>query len=340
VTDHVLRPGEPGYLPPKPAATATMELITPDLAEDLLTRMHANRTVSKIEKGVMAQLLKDGQFYGEISPVYFDDNGDWVLDPDAQDPYDGQHRLQAIVETRIPAWMWIIRGIRPHVAEFIDTGRRRMYADTLKIQGVTDYARQSAVARLLALYSNFGIESVRSPNAFPITRPQMDEWVDSPGLLDAVHFGVKLYKYAGLNENHSAYALMRTARVDARDAQGRATAVTLDPTGFWSAVRDGEGLERGDPAKALREWGMRKRTGQVPADKRLMMHYALATAWNKHVLGQGYAKVQPKYEYRSNGTPYFPAKSVPDYLPLGGGKQLLDEALHAYAAVRNTRSGS
>src|SRR5580658_6992325 len=96
VTDHVLRPGEPGYLPPKPAATATMELITPDLAEDLLTRMHANRTVSKIEKGVMAQLLKDGQFYGEISPVYFDDNGDWVLDPDAQDPYDGQHRLQAI----------------------------------------------------------------------------------------------------------------------------------------------------------------------------------------------------------------------------------------------------
>ena len=334
-----LKPGDPGYVPPRPRATATMELITPDLAEDYLERMHANRTVSKIEKGVMSQLLRDGEFYGEISPIYFDDNGDWMQAPGDQDPWDGQHRLESIIETGIPAWMWVIRGVSADAAEFIDTGRRRQYSDNLKIGGIADYQRQAVLARQMALYSNYGIEAIRNPNTFPVTRPQMDRWVDSPGMLEAIHFGVKLYKYSGVSESAGAYAVMRTARVDERDADGNALKVTIDPTGFWAAVRDGTNLERGDPAKALRDWMLRKRLGQAPADKRLITHYALATAWNKHAEGKPYVKVQPTYERRRvSGSLYFPAKSVPDYKVPGEAARLLEEAREAYAVIRGNGS--
>jgi hypothetical protein len=336
VPDEIPRPGDPGYLPPKPVAVPQYELITPELAAQYLERMHANRTVSKIEKGVMSQLLQDGEFYGAISPVFFDDQGVPASGDGAQDPWDGQHRFEAIVETDTPAWLLVVRGVTETESEFIDTGRRRMYSDNLKIAGAQDYNRQSVLARQMALYTLHGIDAVRHPNQFPVTRPQMDKWVGAPGMIEAIHFGVALYKYAGLSESQGAYAVLRTAQVDAREPDGIPSKVTVDPTGFWRAVRDGDGLERGDPAKTLREWGMRKRLGQAPADKRLLTHYVLATAYNKHVTGQPYSKVQPKFEQRSNGKAYFPARNVPDYITFGEASPL-DGARNAYAALKRAR---
>lgn len=333
------RPGQPGYLPPKPKATATMELITPEIAADYLARMHSNRTVSKIERGVMAQLLRDEEFYGEISPVYFDDKGDFIAAPGEQDPWDGQHRFLSIVETGIPAWMWVVRGIREEVSQFVDTGRRRMYSDNLRIAGVNDYSRQSVLARQMAMYELFGIDSVRNPNTFPLTRTQMDKWVDAPGMVDAIHLGQALYRAAGLSEGAAAYAVMRTVRVDERDEKGRPVRVTVDPTGFWADVRDDDGLLKGTPAKTLRDWSLRTRRSatRTPADKRLLTHYALAVSWNKHITGQRYTMLQPSFERKRNGDLYFPARNVPDFKVPGSAARELGEAREAYDAVRKDR---
>lgn len=334
VTEPALKPGDPGYVPPKPLATATMELITPQKAADCLERMHHNRTKSKIEKGVMSQLLRDGEFYGEISPVYFDDNGDWVAAPGDQDPWDGQHRFEAIAETGIPAWMWVIRGISEPASEYIDTGRRRIYSDTLAIQRMTDPKRQAILARAMAMYEVHGIAGIRNPSSFPLTRGQMDRWVDGPGMMESIHLANQIRHATTGSDGALSYAIRRTARVDEAGADGRATAVTIDPTGFWQSVKTGDGLERGDPAKTLREWMMRRRAEarQTRADPRLMNFYAVGTAWNKHVIGKPYRKVQPKFERKRSGEAYFPASAVPDLLPAGADP--LGELRDAYEEAR------
>ena len=275
-------------------------LVTPDLAAELLKTMHANRNTSRIEVTIHEQNLRDGVFYPAISPVYLDDGK-------PARAWDGKHRLEAVRNTGIPAWMLFIYGVTAEEARYADTGRRRSYADTLKIEGIPDYSRQSALARALALYDEHGIDGFRNPGQFAVSRAKLDRWVSAPGVHESVKIAEALYRATRVNSGYAAYAVYRTG-------EGQ------DPSGFWERVRSGEGLEAGDPALTLRNWLLRSRQGSTRTsvqDYGKVTKYALATAWNKDVLGEPYGRIMPAYERtKTNGKLFFPAASIPDFLQL------------------------
>ncbi len=301
-------------------------LVTPVMAQHFLDVMHDNRTPSQLETDTMIAFLQEGEFFGAISPVFFD-AGAW---PDQARPYDGQHRFEAVVTTGISAWMFFVCGITEAEAEHVDTVHRpRSYADTAKIRNVPQSQRRAEVAKLLALHEHYGIEGVRTPYRLVLLPSYKDKYLEAPGIGDAIRAGEALYRAVKIPTSIGAYAVLRTAGPDGE----------IDPDGFWEAARSGAGLNEGDPALTLRNWAMRGRTaGRIPADPRLMSLYMVATAWNKHVLGERWSRPVPRFEVRqTTGQRYFPASQVPDFLPYGSPRKHLGQLRASFAAMTEAR---
>ena len=280
--------------------TLQWTLVTPEDAKGYLATMHDNRSKSKVEKGVLAGNLQEGNWYGAISPVFFDDSP-------VPRAWDGQHRFEAVIEAGTAAWMLFVIGVTEEEAEYIDTGRSRTRGDWYKMQGIPDYNRRAVVSRLLTLYAKYGIEGIRSPSARVLTPQEQDAWVNAEGIGECIKGGNALASRIGCNASYAAYALFQTMQNG-----------VVDPDGFWESVRSGIGLEEGDPALTLRDWYMRKgKGGRLAADPRLMELYMLGTAWNHHVDGKSWAKPSPKFEVvGTTGKKVFPAAQVPEFKSL------------------------
>jgi hypothetical protein len=237
--------------------------------------------------------------------------------------YDAQHRLQAIVNTGIHAYMLVVRGVRDEAAEYIDTGRRRSYADALRINGVVDYKRQSVLAKYMALYENFGIDGIRQPSKYPVSQDMKAKYLNTDAMMKCIHAGAGLARAVFCNDSWAGYAIWRTGST-AEDGE-----FTVDP--FWEQVRTGENLVLGDPQLALRNWLMNgSKRDRRPADRRLTETYAYATSWNKHVTQQRYQRVNPVFDERANGRKFFPAANVPDFLPADIGTLTRSQLRTAY----------
>jgi hypothetical protein len=308
--------------PPFPShIKAEYVLVTPELAAHYRDKevMHANRTQSKLDTSVLAAMMTEGNFYPDISVVYFD----------ADDrPWDGNHRFGAVIESGLPQWMLFIRGVREEATEYIDTNRKRTYGDNLRRNGVSDYSRVAVVARMMALYAKFGIEGIRSPSQRPVTAAEKDAWLEAPGLYESIRKAENLARAVRANASLVAYTMWQTARYDPDGT------VTVDPDGFWESVRTGAGLEERDPALTLNKQllkGAPKQNYTAAVDPRLMELYLLGTAWNKHVRGESWSRPNPVFDVKPGGAKVFPSSQVPELLPFR--RPALTELQAAYARV-------
>ena len=305
--------------------TRKLVLVTPEMARHYLATMHPNRKESLLETATMREFMQEGNWFGEISPVFFDDGRPMRA-------RDGRHRFSSIDQLDTPAELTFIAGITDRMARFIDRNRSRTDKDWLRMSGITDYSKVTTLARMLAMREKHGLEGIRDPNRKVITPDDLDRWVTAPGIAECIRMADALYRNTGITPSHAAYALYRTA---ARDEAGNVTEV--DPDGFWTAVLHGYGPGWGEgmPQYTLRQWLTRaSKTGRVHVDPRLMSLYMLATAWNHHVRGRTWKSPTPKLETRMiSGRPekYLPASSVPDFLPLNPRQQLAQ----AFAALRD-----
>jgi hypothetical protein len=304
--------------PPKPTwLSAEWELVTPRLAQEYLDEMHPNRILSVVDKAIMEQNLKLAKWYPDISVAYFDAEGC---------AWDGMHRFEAVVETGLPAWVLIVRGVRPEAAEFIDAGRARTYKDWLKMTGTSRYAQRGALVRMLAGYEAKGIDAVRNPAQVAVSRPQMDAWLHAPGIEQSLKMAdVMRLRPLAMNQSIAAFMVM-------------VTGAGQDPTGFWHTVNDGFNLAKGSPAATLRDYIMRgcPCPSDVRADPKLLQLFAAVSSWNKHVKGEDYPYVRPVYAERANGDRYFAGRAVPDILPLGYDKQAeLEKFAEVFAKLRS-----
>lgn len=315
-------------IPPRPDhLTLELVAVTPEMAARYLRTMHSNRVTSKLDVSVMEANLREGTFYPDISPVFID-GGDPALELDRA--WDGKHRFEAIVNTRVPAWLLFVRGVTEEASRYADTGRKRTFADSLKIEGVQDYRRQAVLARYMALYTHYGMEAIQQPNRYAVTQDNKHDWVAAPGIIEASHIGAGMYRALKANEHTVAFA----AYVSGGGREAYEAGKPLDPDGFWAKVRSGEG-KIGEPSFTLHNWLLGgQRRERTPADKRLMTMYAVFTAWNKHLTGEPYSKIQPTFVKRLDGTLYFPSSSVPDIIPAGGSDKSLAMLKEAFAEIK------
>lgn len=131
-------------------------IITPEEAARLLELNTLNRPLSDQHVKRIARQISEGKWRF---------NGDTIKISDTNAVLDGQHRLWAIVEAKLPVETIIIRGIAEEAFATIDTLRKpRSGADVLALKGATHHrAYTSAALQWLIRWQRKTLESFKSP---------------------------------------------------------------------------------------------------------------------------------------------------------------------------------
>lgn len=108
--------------------------VGPDLAGALLEKNEENRPVSQREVKKLERVLRSDKWKPNGETIKLDSKGRLR---------DGQHRLNAIINTGISAKMLIVTGLDEDVFTTMDQGRKRTGGDVLFIRGVANYAQTS-----------------------------------------------------------------------------------------------------------------------------------------------------------------------------------------------------
>lgn len=125
-----------------------------ELAKEMLAKnAKGQRSISKITAERYAADMETDDWLFNGAPIMISNKGELL---------DGQHRLTAIAESGVAQILLIVAGVDAHAMATIDAGRKRSYADLLRIRGVSN---PSVVAALTArvwhwFHGNYGVPNV------------------------------------------------------------------------------------------------------------------------------------------------------------------------------------
>jgi hypothetical protein len=123
---------------------AQMELIGPELAREYLDLQPRNRRQRRRHKDRLGTAMKKNQWKITGEAVKFNTRGELI---------DGQHRLEAIIETGKAVEILVVRNVPPEAFMELDTGANRTPADLLTVAGY-DYTSgvASAIRHITSIY--------------------------------------------------------------------------------------------------------------------------------------------------------------------------------------------
>lgn len=266
--------------------SAQWELITPEVAEELLKHNVNNRNPRRDRIDKYARIMDLGEWAMTGQPIIVGSDGTVM---------DGQHRLMAVLRTGRSVWMLVVRGVDPRLMPMIDRGAARTGGDGLKWAG-HPYANMSAAAirQLLVLFQGKSVKDGHSYNA-----------IADHELVDAYpHF-----------EHVIAWAapLAKQVNTALRVAPAKYLAATLwlsvndcDPESIQDFSRQlisGADLPEGSPILALRSWAVNVSVSKkrLRADEVLI---AVVKAWNDVAEGRTRIAMSVK-----------PSESLPTVVP-------------------------
>lgn len=151
---------------------ATIETITPEIAQRWLTKNTNNRGVRVSYVDLLAKEMAEGR---------------WLVNGDAfrfngTDMIDGQHRAMAIVQSGVTIKGVVIRGLASDTFRTIDAGRKRTVADIFKINGEANYTNLSSTCRM-----HYDYESGNITAKLAVPSTVLAEHLEkNPGLRDSV----------------------------------------------------------------------------------------------------------------------------------------------------------
>ena len=120
-----------------------VERITPEGAKLLLQQNYNNRPLKAPHVNWLADQMKKGDWRMDGSPIRVAKSGRLL---------DGQHRLQAIINSNTSQDMLMVYGLDESVFATIDTGKNRTASDTLFIANVKDAPVTAAIVRMILNY--------------------------------------------------------------------------------------------------------------------------------------------------------------------------------------------
>lgn len=134
--------------------------MTPAHAAKLLEGNSKNRNISPRRVDALAAQIERGEWLLDGSPVRVAESGRLL---------DGQHRLQAIVQSGITVRMYLASGVEERAQLVIDTGKPRTFSDYLRLRGETAVAASASVTRLLLNYETGNLAKSTFRLFFPST---------------------------------------------------------------------------------------------------------------------------------------------------------------------------
>lgn len=159
-----------------------VRVITPSIAREMLKRNQGNRNVSESQVTFYANQMLNGGWLFDGQPIRFNNNGRLL---------DGQHRLNAIIESGTPQTFLIITGISSEAFKVMDTGKNRSSMDVFKISGIPYSGQVSTTSRIVYFLSE---KKQRVDGASKISHSELLDFYNThPRILDCVKKSEHLY---------------------------------------------------------------------------------------------------------------------------------------------------
>lgn len=220
--------------------------VTPVMAEGWLReRNKKNRPLNIPRVGRLKKAIESNGFVLNGETIVFSKSGMLL---------DGQHRLQAIVESAVAVECYVIFDVADDAFATIDTGAGRSASDTLHAAGIENSGVLGPALGYLYLWRKNGTIDLGGQQAHVSNADRLQTYYENPGIANSVPFGKSI---KGLMSAAVAtfvhFVLYETHPEEA--------------TEFFSKLETGAELREGDPIHTLRERLLRaNRPG--PAAKR------------------------------------------------------------------------
>lgn len=256
-------------LPVNDQPTAEILDVSPELAATWLSRNPNNRN---LRKGVVDSYARD------MEAGRWRLNGETVKFSAAGNLYDGQHRLNAVVQSGTTVPMVVIRGLGDDVMPTVDAGAKRSYSDALKLSGEENTSTLAAVARRAVMWER---GSKTNTGALRPTPLEMDDFIArNPEIRASADLASRLASRERLPASVIGLCHYLFAKLDAEAA-----------TWFFLRLADGDGLAATDPIAVLRSRVTRLRVsgGRINETEGLAL---TIRAWNAHRDGSSRTKLQ------------------------------------------------
>lgn len=248
--------------------------ITPETAENWLRVNKSNRTLRRRASQAQLRDMQAGHWQINGESIKFsrpllkgeidDLPEDYVL------LLDGQHRLEACVNSRVPFVSLIVSGLEPEARHTMDTGISRTMSDVLKLDGKTNGTVVASVLRRIFMWRN---GDYKFTGASRPTHAEMIELYeqDPHGFSRAGEIGYwvrTLFPDTAPAVVGTAYYLCN--EIDDQQAPW-----------FFARLRDGADLTAGHPVLALRARLQRERADKRHANPQHQLALILR-AWNHY----------------------------------------------------------
>ncbi len=255
--------------------TTEIKTVTPAEATEMLAHNTQNRQVLRGQVVRMVAQMKSGNWKFDGAPIRFAADGTLL---------DGQHRLSAVVESELPQQFVIIRGLERDSQTVMDTGRKRSLSDMLSMRGDANpgpLATFTSIAykwdnglRGSALFRGNSTNVDRAEVYAPSIQTLLN-WIDEhPDVHSIIRPMISLARTLGVAPSLIYTSWWALYSVDYDDAEH-----------FFNLLRNGAGLEQGNPILTLRNRLIE--IGRETADrgKSTAPEHALALvfkAWNAY----------------------------------------------------------
>jgi len=159
-----------------------VRMVSPDGARQMLKRNGNNRAVSKKHINFLSNEMKKGNWLFDGAPIRFSEGG--VL-------LDGQHRLNAVIDSDTTQQFLIVTGIEHEAFKVMDTGKNRNAGDIMSIEGIK-YPNQTAATIRIIIKMKNGVTSNGGGNK-PSNTEVLDFYNNTPQIIRFVSEAQKLY---------------------------------------------------------------------------------------------------------------------------------------------------
>jgi hypothetical protein len=238
--------------------TAKLTTITPTMARKFLEKNTMNRPLNKNNLAFLKKEIGNDNYFVTGESVKIAKDGTLL---------DGQHRLQAIVETGKAVKMFLIENLEKDSFKYMDTGRTRAASDVLAIEGHKNASSLAGIVKFVIGYNKGNLSSDKTKGI--ITNSEVSDFVEKHlnSLTDSYEFGFgkgrKLIQGKLVSAMH--YVLKK---IDEKDADM-----------FIERLVDGTGLTKGHSIHQLREVFVhdKRNTKKLPQRAKISL---IIKSWN------------------------------------------------------------
>lgn len=244
---------------PLPKVYAVEETITPEIAREYLVTTERNRPIKKPVVRRLAGAIERGEWVFNGETIKFDAAGHLI---------DGQHRLQAVIESSKPIHTLVVRNATEDAQDTIDTGTRRTLLDALRMRGEKNAAALSAaIAWLHRLHAQHtGVYMSRQH--YPTIQQGLALLDENPGIRNGMSVAYRVYVGAKIPQSVTIALYYHLSSLDEQDADV-----------FFEHLATGAGLDEGHPILVLRNTTSRLAETR-PKPPQIYFAALVIKAWN------------------------------------------------------------